>query len=69
MGGFDRVFRIIIAAIIAILFFTHVLTGTLAVVLMVIAVILLLTSIIGICPLYNLLGINTCARKHGNTSV
>ena len=63
MSTFDRVFRGIVAAVIAILFFTHILTGTLAIILMVFAVIFIITSIIGVCPLYKLLGISSCSRK------
>ena len=63
MGNFDRVFRILVAAVIAVLSFTHVITGIVVVVLLVIGAILLLTGLIGGCPLYNLLSINTCAKK------
>lgn len=60
MGKADRIIRTVIAIVIALLFFTHVITGTLAIVLMVLAGIFLLTSFIGVCPLYSLLGVNTC---------
>ena len=63
ISAFDRVFRVIDAAVIALLFFTHILTGTLAVILMVFAAIFILTGIIGVCPLYKLLGISSCSRK------
>jgi len=63
MGNIDRIIRIITAVIVAVLYFTHTITGTLAYVLMAIAGIFILTSFIGSCPLYSLLGINTCAVK------
>ena len=63
MGTVDKTIRIFIAAIIALLFFTKVITGTLAIVLMVIAAIFIVTSIISFCPIWALLGINT--RKKG----
>jgi len=52
MGAADRIIRIIIALVIAALYFTKTITGTLAIVLGIIAVIFLLTSIIGFCPAY-----------------
>jgi len=68
MGNFDRVFRILVAAVIAVLYFTHVVTGTWAIVLIIIGAIFLLTSFISFCPLYGLLGINTCGVKHNKTT-
>ncbi len=64
MGIWDRRLRVSVALLFAILYFAGVITGTWAIVLMVIAGVFLLTSIISICPLYALLGINTCARRH-----
>ncbi len=63
MGTADRIIRVIITAIIAILFFTDVITGTLGIVLLVVAGVFLLTSIIGFCPLYAPFGIRTCKAK------
>jgi hypothetical protein len=65
MGATDKLIRLIIAAIIAILFFTNVITGTLGIVLLVAAGIFLLTSLISFCPMYALLGCNTCHTKEG----
>ncbi len=59
MGQTDRIIRLIVAALIAVLYFTHMITGTLAVILGIVAVIFLVTSLIGFCPLYTLLGIST----------
>lgn len=59
MGLFDRILRIVVAVIIAVLYFTKVLTGTLGIVLIVLAGIFLLTGIIGFCPLYVPFGINS----------
>jgi hypothetical protein len=63
MGSADRIIRVIIAAIIATLYFTNVLTGTLGIVLLVLAGVFLLTSIVKFCPLYAPFGINTCSVK------
>ncbi|MFD1166808.1 DUF2892 domain-containing protein [Sphingobacterium daejeonense] len=63
MGPQDKTIRIIIALIIAVLFFTKVITGTLAIVLLVVAGIFILTSLIGYCPIYSIFGISTCKKK------
>lgn len=63
MGLTDRVVRVIIAAIIGILYFSGILSGTLGIVLMVIAGVFVLTSLMGFCPLYAPFGLNTCAIK------
>ena len=60
MGTSDRTIRVIIAAVIGALFFTGVLHGTLGTVLLVLAVIFLLTSLVGFCPLYAPFGLRTC---------
>lgn len=60
MGGADRIIRVLIAAVIAVLFFMKVITGTLGIVLLVVGGIFLLTSLISFCPLYTLFGIKTC---------
>jgi hypothetical protein len=63
MGTADKLIRTLIAAVIAILFITKVITGTLAIVLLVFAVIFLLTSFISFCPMYLPFGINTEKKK------
>lgn len=52
MGTVDRVVRIVLALAVALLYFTGVISGTLAVILGIVALILLLTGIVGFCPLY-----------------
>lgn len=63
MGAADKLIRLVVAAIIAILFFMEVITGKLALVLLIVAVVFVLTSLISFCPLYGFLGINTCHTK------
>ncbi len=63
MGRADRIIRLLLAAIIVILFFTDVITGTLGIVLLVIAGIFVLTSFVSFCPLYAPFGLSTCAVK------
>lgn len=60
MSNTDRIIRVILAAIIAILFLTQTITGTFGIVLVMIAAILLLTGFVSFCPLYAIFGIKTC---------
>ena len=62
MGSADRIIRLIIAAVIAVLFFTNVVSGTVGIILLVAAGVFALTSLISFCPLYPLVGINTCPK-------
>lgn len=63
MGNADRIVRILIAAVLAGLYFGGILTGTLGLILVIVAGVFLLTSLVGVCPLYSLLGVNSCPRK------
>jgi Protein of unknown function (DUF2892) len=63
MGSADRVIRVIIAAVLAFLFYNGTITGTLGIVALVAAGVFVLTSFVSFCPLYPLIGINTCAIK------
>ena len=63
MGGFDRAIRLMVALVIAVLYFTKTINGTVAVVLGVVAIIFALTSLVCVCPLYIPFGISTCKQK------
>lgn len=63
MGNTDKLIRLVVAAIIAVLFYTGAISGTLAIILGIVAIIFTLTSLISFCPLYTLLGVNTCKTK------
>ncbi|MBK9148489.1 MAG: DUF2892 domain-containing protein [Flavobacteriales bacterium] len=63
MGTADRVMRVILAAVMAILYFTDTVGGTLGLVMLVLAAVFLLTSFIRFCPLYAPFGISTCKAK------
>ncbi|MBZ0097744.1 MAG: DUF2892 domain-containing protein, partial [Taibaiella sp.] len=60
MGNTDRTIRILLAIVIAGLYFGNIITGTLGLVLLVLAVVFLLTSLVSFCPLYAIFGLNTC---------
>lgn len=55
----DKIARIMIAIVVAVLYFTGIIEGTTAVILAVIAAILAATVLIGFCPVYHFLGIST----------
>jgi hypothetical protein len=59
MGSTDRVVRLIVAAIIAVLFFKGIVTGLLGLVLLILALVFVATSFISFCPLYTIFGIST----------
>ena len=59
MGTIDKGIRIFVALVIIVLYFTEQVTGTAAIVLLVLAVIFILTSFIGYCPLYLPFGLTT----------
>ena len=63
MGSADKVIRIVVAIMIAGLYFTDMIPGTLGIVLMALAAIFVLTSFISFCPLYMPFGISTCKTK------
>ncbi len=63
MGSIDRILRIVVAAIIAVLYFMKVIDGTLAIILLALAGIFVLTSLISVCPLYLPFGISTKGKE------
>ena len=59
MGTLDKIIRIIVALVIGGLYFMEIISGTIAIVLLVLGGIFILTSAIGFCPLYLPLKIST----------
>ncbi len=59
MGTLDRIIRLLIAAVIAILYFTGNLSGLAAIILGILAVAFVVTSFIGFCPTYLPFGLST----------
>ena len=66
MGSADRIIRTIVALLVAVLYFTGVISGTIAIVLGVLAVIFILTSLVGTCPLYLTVGLSTIKKDTQN---
>jgi hypothetical protein len=63
MGTVDKAIRVVIAAVIAGLYYSGTISGTLGIVLLVFAGVFVLTSLVSFCPLYTLFGISTCPNK------
>jgi len=59
MGTLDRTIRFVLVVLVAVLYFTNVISGTWAIVLGILAVVFLITSLVGVCPLYMPFGIST----------
>jgi hypothetical protein len=59
LGTVDRAIRTIVAIVIGLLLLTEQITGTVGAILGVFALVFLLTSAIGFCPLYLPFGIST----------
>ena len=63
MGTIDIAIRLVIAAIVIILYLTHVISGTIAIILLISAGIFILTGLLSFCPLYLPFGISTRGKK------
>lgn len=63
MGYADRIIRMIIAVVFGVLWYRNFITGTPAIILFILAGVFVVTSFFGFCPLYKLVGFNTCSRK------
>ena len=66
MGSTDRIIRVLIALIVGALYLNGTISGTIGIVLLVVAGVFLLTSLISFCPLYSLFGIRSCPIKEKN---
>jgi len=63
VGSIDKVVRVLAAVVIGVLYFTGQITGTAAIILGLFAVVFLLTSAIGFCPLYLPMKLSTIKKK------
>ncbi|MEZ4803935.1 MAG: DUF2892 domain-containing protein [Bacteroidia bacterium] len=62
MGSTDKVIRLLIAIVVAILYFSNVISGVLGIVLLILSIVFVLTSLIGFCPLYTIFGFKTNSK-------
>ncbi|MEI6173365.1 MAG: DUF2892 domain-containing protein [Bacteroidota bacterium] len=63
MGTIDIIIRLLIAALVIVLYFTHVISGTIAIILLIFAGLFILTSLFSFCPLYLPFGLNTRGKE------
>lgn len=63
MGNADRIIRTAAAITFSFLYFTGTVAGTWGVVLLILGGVFVLTSFVGFCPLYAIVGLNTCPDK------
>jgi hypothetical protein len=63
IGTIDKALRILVAAIVVLLYFTNVISGTLAYILLALSAVFVLTSLIGTCPLYLPFGLSTKKKE------
>ena len=67
VGTPDRIIRLILAVIIATLFYADIISGTSGIVLVVLAVVFFATSLVSYCPLYAIFGLSTCPVKENKS--
>jgi len=63
MGSTDRIIRLLVAVGIAALYFTNTISGTLAIILGIVAVVFVATSMVSFCPLYAALKLSTQKKQ------
>jgi hypothetical protein len=63
MGTIDKVVRLLVAVVVLILYFIHVISGTLALILLILSGIFIVTSFLGFCPLYLPFGLSTRKKE------
>lgn len=63
MGAIDSFIRLLVSAIIATLYFTNIIRGAFALVLLIAAAVSILTAFFRFCPLYVMLHKDTCEAK------
>jgi len=63
MGSADRIIRVLLAIVVGVLYFTGTISGTVGIILLVLAGVFVLTSLISFCPLYAPFGLRTCPVK------
>jgi hypothetical protein len=63
MGTIDKVIRILVAVVVVVLYFTHVISGTLAIILLALSAIFIVTSFLSFCPLYLPFGLSSRKKE------
>jgi hypothetical protein len=63
VGTIDKVIRILVAVVVVVLYFTNVISGTLAIILLALAAIFVLTSVFSFCPIWSIFGLSTTKKE------
>jgi hypothetical protein len=63
VGTIDKVIRILVAVIVVVLYFIHVIAGTLAIILLSLSAIFVVTSLFSFCPIWMALGLSTRKKE------
>ena len=63
VGTVDKAVRLLVAVVVVVLYFTHIITGALAVILLALAAIFVVTSLISLCPIWLVLGVSTRKKE------
>lgn len=63
MGTADKLIRLMVTAIIVVLYFMGILSGTQGIVFLVIAAVFAITSFVSFCPLYVPFGFSTAPKQ------
>jgi hypothetical protein len=63
LGTIDRVLRVLFAVVVAILYFTGTISGTVGLILLIAGLILAVTSFITFCPVYYILGLSSRKKE------
>jgi hypothetical protein len=63
IGTIDKAIRILFAVVVVVLYFTHVITGVLAIVLLSLSAIFVVTSLLSFCPIWMALGLSTRKKE------
>ena len=63
VGTIDKVIRIVVALLVVVLYFTHVITGILAIVLLALAAVFVITALLSFCPIWTIFGLSTTKKQ------
>jgi hypothetical protein len=62
MGTIDKVIRILVAVLVVILYFTNIISGTPGIILLALSAVLVVTTVLGFCPIWMALGLSTSKK-------
>ena len=63
-GGMERIIRGILGIVLVLAWFLHWVLGTLGLILGILGLVFIVTAAIGFCPIFSIIGVNTCKNKN-----